>query len=173
MRRLDAGTQPKFDKIRGMKRLATLVCLTVGTSAFFAAEDSSPPAMMARIEGAQSPDRQGLDRFTLHQVMEQLHVPGASVAVIKDFKIDWAKGYGVADVTTGARVDADTLFQAASISKPVAAMAAVRAVQDGRFSLDQDINTILTSWKLADGEFTRGHPVTPRALMSHTSGLGD
>ena len=156
-----------------MKRLLISVCLIAATSAFFAADDTSPAAMMARIEGAQSPDRQGLDRLTLQQVMEQFHVPGVSVAVIKDFKIDWAKGYGVADVETGTRVDADTLFQAASISKPVAAMAAVRAVQDGRFSLDQDINTILKSWKLPDSEFTRGHPVTPRALMSHTSGLGD
>ncbi len=56
--------------------------------------------------------------------MDRFHVPGVSVAVIKDFEIQWAKGYGVADVETGARVDADTLFQAASISKPVAAMAA-------------------------------------------------
>jgi CubicO group peptidase (beta-lactamase class C family) len=156
-----------------MKRLLISTCLIAATSAFFAADDTSPAAMMARIEGAQSPDRQGLDRLTLQQVMEQFHVPGVSVAVIKDFKIDWAKGYGVADVASGMRVDADTLFQAASISKPVAAMAAVRTVQDGRFTLDQDINTILTSWKLPDSEFTRGHPVTPRALMSHTSGLGD
>jgi len=52
-------------------------------------------------------------------------------------------------------------------------MAAMRAVQDGKFSLDADINSILKSWKLPDSEFTRGHPVTPRSLMSHTSGLGD
>jgi CubicO group peptidase (beta-lactamase class C family) len=156
-----------------MKRLLISICLVAAPTAFFAADDASPAAMMARIEGAQSPDRQGLDRLTLQEVMERFHVPGVSVAVIKDFKIDWAKGYGVADVATGTRVDADTLFQAASISKPVAAMAAVRTVQDGRFTLDQDINTILKSWKLPDGEFTRGHPVTPRALMSHTSGLGD
>src|ERR1051325_5123738 len=97
-----------------------------------------------------------MDPATVGALLAQFHVPGVSVAVIKDFKIDWAKGYGVADVAAGTRVDADTLFQAASISKPVAAMAAVRAVQDGRFSLDQDINTILTSWKLPDSEFTRG-----------------
>jgi CubicO group peptidase (beta-lactamase class C family) len=156
-----------------MKRLLISICLVAAPTAFFAADDTSPAAMMARIEGAQSPDRQGLDGLTLQQVMERFHVPGVSVAVIKDFKIDWAKGYGVADVATGTRVDADTLFQAASISKPVAAMAAVRTVQDGRFTLDQDINTILKSWKLPDSEFTREHPVTPRALMSHTSGLGD
>ena len=156
-----------------MKRLIICVCVLAATPAFFSAQDMSPAAMMARIEGAQSPDRQGLDRLTLQQVMDLFHVPGVSVAVIKDFRIEWAKGYGVADVSSGARVDADTLFQAASISKPVAAMAAVRAAQDGRLGLDQDINAILTSWKLPDSEFTRGHPVTPRALMSHTSGLGD
>ena len=137
------------------------------------ADDSSPAAMMARIEGAQSPNRQGLDPLTLQQLMERFHVPGVSVAVIRDFEVHWAKGYGVADVESGARVDADALFQAASISKPVTAMAALRAVQDGRFSLDADINTILKSWKLPAGEFTRRQPVTPRALMSHTSGLGD
>ena len=137
------------------------------------ADDSSPAAMMARIEGAQSPNRQGLDPLTLQQLMERFHVPGVGVAVIRDFEIHWAKGYGVADVESGARVDEEALFQAASISKPVTAMAALRAVQDGRFSLDADINTILKSWKLPAGEFTRRQPVTPRALMSHTSGLGD
>ena len=158
-----------------MKRVIVFAAagLIASGSVFLAADDRSPAAMMARIEGPQSPDRQGLDRLTLQQVMERFRVPGVSVAVIKDFKIDWAKGYGVADVESGMRVDADTMFQAASISKPVAAMAAVRAAQDGRFGLDQDINAILTSWKLPDSEFTRGHPVTPRALMSHTSGLGD
>jgi CubicO group peptidase (beta-lactamase class C family) len=129
--------------------------------------------MMARIENAQVPNRHGLDGNTLRQVMERFRVPGVSVAVIKDFAIHWAKGYGVADVESGAAVENNTLFQAASISKPVAAMAVVRAVQDGRFALDDDINTILKSWKIPESELTRGHPVTPRALLSHTSGLGD
>jgi CubicO group peptidase (beta-lactamase class C family) len=157
-----------------MRRVITaLMLIAAATAVHTVADDSSPAAMMARIEGAQSPNRQGLDPLTLQQLMERFHVPGAGVAVIRDFEIHWAKGYGVADVESGARVDADALFQAASISKPVTAMAALRAVQDGRFSLDADINTILKSWKLPAGEFTRRQPVTPRALMSHTSGLGD
>ena len=100
-------------------------------------------------------------------------MPGVTVAVIRDFEVHWAKGYGIADVETGATVDVETMFQAASISKPVTAMAVLRAVQDGLFTLDDDINDILMSWTLDGGEFTADRPVTPRSLTSHTSGLGD
>jgi CubicO group peptidase (beta-lactamase class C family) len=128
----------------------------------------------AVIEGVQAtPGQNDLGRLTISELMARYNVPGVSIAVIRDGRIHWAKGYGVADVETGASVDSGTLFQAASISKPVAAMGVLRAVQDGLFTLDQDINSILTSWKL-DGEgFTRDRPVTPRMLTSHTSGLGD
>ena len=137
------------------------------------AQDTSPAAMMTRIEGRQVPDRQGFDGFTLEQLMEKLRVPGVSVAVIKDFEIHWAKGYGTSDVTTGAPVTPDTIFQAASISKPTAALGVMRLVQDGKMSLDAEINTLLKSWKLPASEHTRDRPVTLRALLSHTSGLGD
>jgi len=129
---------------------------------------------MRAIEGVQaSPGDNGLGALTIEELMERFNVPGVSVAVIRDFDIHWAKGYGVADVATGARVDTETVFQAASISKPVAAMAALRAIQDGLFSLDDDINDVLESWTLDGGAFTSARPVTPRSLLSHTSGLGD
>jgi CubicO group peptidase (beta-lactamase class C family) len=137
------------------------------------AASQDPAQVIKVIEEPQMPNRQGLDGYTLLQILERFHVPGVSVAVIKDFKIHWAKGWGVADVQTGAPVSTETMFQAASISKPVAAMASLKAVQEGKFRLDQDINTILKSWKLPEGQFTRDRPVTPRTLMSHTSGTGD
>jgi len=152
-----------------------LATVQVSNSREFAAPaaDTSPAAMMARIEGAQIPDRQGFDNLTLAQLMTRLRVPGVSIAVIKDFEIHWAKGYGIADVTSGATVTPETMFQAASISKPTAAMGVMRLVQDGKLSLDTDINTYLTSWKLPASDHTRERPVTLRALLSHTSGLGD
>ncbi len=137
------------------------------------AADDSADALIAQIEGPQAGNTGELSGLSLAQVMDKLDLPGASVAVIKDFHIHWAKGYGTADVIRGDAVDPDTLFQAASISKPVAAMAVLKAVQDGRFGLDDDINTIVKSWKLPTGDFTRERPVTPRTLLSHTSGLDD
>ena len=133
----------------------------------------SPADYIARVEGPQSPNRQGFDPLTIEQMMTRFRIPGVSVAVFKDFEIHWAKGYGVADVESKAAVDERTMFQAASISKPVTAMAVMRAVQDGTLSLDADINTFLESWKVPASEHTKTQPVTLRALLSHTSGSGD
>jgi CubicO group peptidase (beta-lactamase class C family) len=103
--------------------------------------------------------------------MDALKVPGASIAVINDFKVEWARGYGVLDAETKEPVSVSTLFQAASISKPVTAMAALKLVQDRRLDLDADVNSVLASWKLPGNEFTAKTKVTLRRLLSHTGGL--
>ena len=128
---------------------------------------------IARIEAAQTPAAGELDALTLPELMARFHVPAVSVAVIRGFEIHWAKAYGVADVATGAAADNDTLYQAASISKPVAAFGVLRAVADGRLSLDGDVNRYLQSWKVPASDLTRTQPVTLRALLSHTSGADD
>ena len=149
--------------------VSLLLCLETPLEAQISAVSAQ-----AAIELAQTqPGEDGLGTRTVAELMEEFGVPGVSIAVILDFKIHWAKAYGVADVETGQLVDIETMFQAASISKPVAAMGVLRAVQDGLFSLDDDINDILDSWTLDGREFTRNRPVTPRTLTSHTSGLGD
>src|SRR6267142_1075851 len=129
--------------------------------------------MIREIDGPQLPNRQGADPLTIPEIMAYYRIPGVSMAVIHDLAVHWAKSWGVADVESSAPVTNETVYQAASISKPVAAMASLKAIENGKFGLDQDINTILTSWALTDSPFDGGRPVTPRTLMSHTSGTGD
>jgi CubicO group peptidase (beta-lactamase class C family) len=97
-------------------------------------------------------------------------VPGVSVAVIHNDAIEWAQGFGVVQLG-GAPVTGETLFQAGSISKPVAAMAALRLVQEGKVSLDSDVNQALTSWKIPPSAAAPGAVVTLRELLTHTAGL--
>lgn len=136
------------------------------------AQDDATP-YIASIEGPQTAAASELDALDLPALMHRLHVPGFSIAVVKDFKIHWAKAYGVADAATGRPVDIHTRFQAASISKPLTALAAMRLVQEGRLNLDADVNTVLTSWRVPPSEWTQAQPVTPRSLFSHTSGADD
>ena len=114
---------------------------------------------------------QPLRTSKLEERMRELKIPGVSVAVFDKGKIEWTRGWGAADATTGHKVEPDTRFQAASISKPVAAAAALALVSTGRMSLDADINTYLTTWKLPENEFTAKQKVTLRHLLSHTGGV--
>ncbi|MCC6131329.1 MAG: serine hydrolase [Acidobacteria bacterium] len=102
--------------------------------------------------------------------MAALHVPGVSIAVIHNGEIEWARGFGVTRVG-GPPVTPDTLFQAASISKPVAALAVLRLVDSGKLKLDSDVNQYLKTWKLPENSFTEQTKVTLRGLLSHTAGL--
>ncbi|MEQ8534019.1 MAG: serine hydrolase domain-containing protein [Imperialibacter sp.] len=108
--------------------------------------------------------------YTLAERMAHYNVPGVSIAVVKDGKISWARGYGTANSHTGSLVDVNTLFQAGSISKPIAALAALKLAGEGKVELDADVNTYLTSWKVPDSEFTQTEKVTLRRLLTHTAG---
>ncbi len=161
-----------------MSSLRLIMCFVLLPWLQSTVSNSAPPQasraeLIARVEGPQTPNRQGLDPFTIEEIMKKIHVPGASVAVVNNFAVEWAKGYGLADVKAGVTVTTDTMFQAASISKPVTAMAFLKLVQEGKVTLDDDANRFLKSWKIPGNEFTRNTPVTPRALLSHTSGAGD
>ena len=103
--------------------------------------------------------------------MAYYRVPGVSIAIVNNGKIDWAKGYGVLEARGTNAVTALTLFQAASISKPLAAMAALSLVQAGKLSLDENVNLKLKSWQVPDNEFTKDQKVTLRRLLNHSAGL--
>ncbi len=109
--------------------------------------------------------------WSIQERMKQYQIPGVSIAVINDFKVEWAKAYGMKDIETKEPVTTETLFQAGSISKPVAAMVALRKVQEGKLTLDEDINNKLTSWKVPDNQYTTKKKVTLAHLLSHTGGL--
>jgi CubicO group peptidase (beta-lactamase class C family) len=111
-----------------------------------------------------------IEKWTIAMQMRRLHVPAVSVAVIKDYKIDWARAWGVTEAGGDRPATIDTLFQAASISKPVASMAAMRLAQDGRLNLDANVNDYLTTWKVPDTAFTHSKPVTMRELLTNSSG---
>jgi CubicO group peptidase (beta-lactamase class C family) len=155
-----------------MHRVAAALALALSLTIASAAQ-VAPEPLIAAIEGAQSGREGELVPLTLQAAMQKVGVPGLSVAVIKDFEIHWSRGYGIADTVSGAKVEPDTLFQAASISKPVTAMAVLKAVQDDRLRLDDDVNQFLTSWKIPASEHTTRQPVTLRGLLSHTSGTDD
>ena len=107
-----------------------------------------------RIEAVQSHvlppvliDGESARTQTLTARMAALHVPGVSIAVIHDGKIDWARGFGLAR-PDGTRVTTRTPCQACSISKPVSATAILRLAQEGKLDLDVDVNTYLKRWNL-------------------------
>lgn len=88
-------------------------------------------------------------RTRLVDRMAQSHVPAVSVAVLDGGRVS-AAAWGASP---------DTLFQAQSISKPVTAMAVVRLAAEGSFTLDAEVNDLLTSWRLPDGT---GEAAAPR-----------
>jgi CubicO group peptidase (beta-lactamase class C family) len=113
-------------------------------------------------------------RWSLAERLAHYRVPGVSVAVIADGRVAWARGVGVR--TAGATGSADsvtpvTLFQAASISKPVTATAALRLVDRGALTLDADVNRALITWKVPASPLTATQRVTVRRVLSHTAGL--
>jgi CubicO group peptidase (beta-lactamase class C family) len=113
----------------------------------------------------------GNQQFTLADRMKSNHVNGVSIALIKDYKIEWAKGYGWADSAEQRPVTTSTLFQAGSISKSLNGVGILKLVQEGKLNLDSDINIYLKSWKFPYDSLSKGKKITIANLLSHTAGL--
>jgi CubicO group peptidase (beta-lactamase class C family) len=107
----------------------------------------------------------------LQDRMRSYHVPGLSIAVIDNYRVVFAKGYGVAEFGTEKPVDSTMVFLAGSISKPIFTSAFLRLVEDRHIPLDGDVNTLLKSWHLPESRFTTTEKVTLRRLLTHSAGL--
>ena len=134
--------------------------------------DAATAERIARIEASLilplQLEGRPVERYTIRDRMAHWGVPGVSVAVIEGGEVAWAKAWGVKDVETGEPATPTTLFQAASISKPVAVMGMLRLVEAGRLALDEPVRRYLTSWEVPGHDFDE--PVTLRRLASHTAG---
>ncbi|SMF77199.1 CubicO group peptidase, beta-lactamase class C family [Allosphingosinicella indica] len=101
--------------------------------------------------------------------MAETKVPAVSIAFIEDGRVKWARAYGQA--AAGRRVTTRTRFQAASLSKAVAAAGALRMAERGVIDLDADVAPRLRGWRLPVADPGKGESVTLRRLLSHTAGL--
>lgn len=139
----------------------------------FAQTDVQLKNEIAKVESGLMPAVrfEGEPLWTLESRMKYYNVPGVSIAVIKNSKVIWSKAYGLADVEAKTPVNSKTLFQAASMSKPVSAYAALKEVELGKIDPDADVNTYLKSWKIPENEFTKEKKVTLKNIVSHTAGF--
>jgi CubicO group peptidase (beta-lactamase class C family) len=103
--------------------------------------------------------------------MNYYKIKGVSIAVIHNYKIEWAKGYGWADEAARRTVTPETRFQAASISKSLNAVGVLKLTQENKLDLHADINQYLTSWKFPYDTKSNGKKISTIELLSHTAGL--
>lgn len=165
-----------------------LLCAGLGSAGSLMAQQPAPRTAVAPAASQQDFARQVEQALTalrpsvqiagrdyppvaLQTMLQREQVPAISIAIIRDHRIAWTGAYGMADPATGRRATPATLFQAASISKPVAATAALRMVERGRLALDRPVNEQLRSWRVPDTAIAAGEAVTLRRLLTHTAGL--
>lgn len=109
--------------------------------------------------------------WNIYDRMKTLHVNGVSIAVIKNYRIEWVRGYGLADTLEKRPVTSNTLFQSASIGKSINSFAFMKLTQDGKVDLSADINHYLKSWKFPYDTASHGKIINLAAILSHTAGL--
>jgi len=163
-----------------MRTRTVLLAIALSVSITFLAQEvakaaeETPEQQIQRITNEIPPavtiEGRAVRYLTLQERMAELHVSGVSVAVVRDGRLAWARGFGVTQ-PGGAPVTANTRFIAGSISKPVTALAVLKLVQSGRLNLDVDANQYLKSWKIPDNGFTAQSKVTVRELLNHTGGV--
>jgi CubicO group peptidase (beta-lactamase class C family) len=148
---------------RPIALFAALCCVSV-----FAAHQAAAQLL----EPFPSPERlaASLDSVVRDE-MEKSHIPGAAVVVVKDGRVYWTRGYGLADVASRRPVNPErTIFRVGSISKVFTSTALVQLADRGRLRLDEDVNRYLPDWKVAA---PYGRPVTAANLLTHTAGFDE
>jgi len=116
-------------------------------------------------------DKSKQKKWTLKERMAFYNANAVSIVVIKNYKVEWTKAYGYADVSEKRIATPQTLFQAASISKSINGVGILKLVEEGKLGLDDDINNYLHSWKFPYDSISRGKKISVANLLSHKAGL--
>lgn len=132
------------------------------------ASQAAPPAAAQSSESDAR--RQAIDAAIVAG-MEKHQIPGVSIAIIEDYAVLWSAGYGDAVKGGDRKVTPETLFQAASISKPITVLATLKLVEQGKLDLDAVVNERLKGWQIPAGNVKTGDPIKLRHLLSHSAGL--
>ena len=115
---------------------------------------------------------ESLEPMNILERMEHYKIPGVSIVFFRNDRIEWAKGYGFYSYESSRRIDPYTLFQAASISKPVAAAGVMKLVQTNQLDLDEPVNSYLKEdWQVPMNDYQKEETVTLRRLLSHQAGV--
>jgi CubicO group peptidase (beta-lactamase class C family) len=152
---------------------ATLgLCAVLAAAAAHAQSDAAAD-VIARVERSLLPPlvTERTQPMRLADRMRHYRVPGLSVAVVDKGQLVWAHAWGVAQAGRAQPLTTTTLMQAASISKAVTGIGALKLVEQGKLNLDVDVNTMLRTWRVPPGAQTADKPVTLRRLLSHSAGL--
>jgi len=102
-------------------------------------------------------------------LLNKYNVPGAAMAIIRDGEIVYSKAWGVKRAGEGSQIDEQTLFEAASLTKPVFAYGVFKLIRDKKIDLDKPLSEYLQEPYIKEDE--RIHKITARMVLSHTSGL--
>ena len=124
--------------------------------------------VLPAVAAAQPAELRGIDAY-VERAMRDWEVPGLAIAVVKDDRIVFARGYGVREIGRPERVDENTVFAIASITKSFTSAAVGMLVDEGRVAWDDPVTSHLPSFQLSDPWVTRNFTV--RDLLSHRSGL--
>ncbi len=162
-----------------MRNLHLLILFTIALSSLATAlplrAQTDQPASTSQLDklfdelpGPDSPSK--LDRTILAK-MKSAQVPGLAAAIVKDGKVHWSGSYGWANIEQNQPVTRQTYFQVASISKTITACVVMQLVEQGKLSLDTDLDEILP-FSVRNPQHA-DTPITMRQLLTHTAGIKD
>jgi N-acyl-D-amino-acid deacylase len=163
-----------------MKRARALTIGLLAAASFVACGKDPPPLSPPGtppaqpeipISGAAVPGMGSFDQ-AISALMRKHAIPGGAVAVLRDGKLVYARGFGYADVETKTPVQPDALFRIASVSKPITAAAIMKLVEEGRLDLDDRVAPFIAHLAPAPGAAVdpRWEQITIRHLLNHTGG---